>query len=429
MRKDITYTLRVVFSSTTSDSKFAICGCPAGHGPQCTCKHLACFCYFIEEFCRHGTINYSSATSSLQQWHQPRKRSSTPCTVNNIKFTKVEYGKVKRVISTNYDPRPQHLQSTTSKEISHLRHQLSSLNGTTVALLHVIPVDADTGLSISCIATAEPLPSVPKSVQSDIHAAINEEPRPIQLSKLQKYESDFLSKITYSVKDVVEVEVTTRAQSKSSRWYEEHHCRITASNFGTFCKGSVTTNKLKSLLYSGFKSTISSSAILWGRTNEASAFRQYEAAMPDNFILRESEIYVSSKHGFLAASPDGIVMSSSEDTTGVIEIKCPYVCRNVTVIEACTQKGFCCELVSGKVCLKRNHQYYYQIQGSMAIVGVEWCDFIVWTTKDMSVERIAFDSTFWTTCVHQLQFIYQTYVLPEIIYPKLNNYQLFINEP
>ena len=59
MRKDITYTLRVVFSSTTSDIKFAICGCPAGHGPQCTCKHLACFCYFIEEFCRHGTINYT----------------------------------------------------------------------------------------------------------------------------------------------------------------------------------------------------------------------------------------------------------------------------------------------------------------------------------------------------------------------------------
>ena len=98
---------------------------------------------------------------------------------------------------------------TASKEISHLRHQLSSLNDTTVALLHVIPVDADTDLSISCIG-AEPLPSVPKSLQSDIHAANNEEPHPIQLSKLQKCESDFLSRITYSVKDV-EVEVATRA--------------------------------------------------------------------------------------------------------------------------------------------------------------------------------------------------------------------------
>ncbi len=205
MRKDITYTLRVIFNST-SDIMFAVCGCPVGHGPQCTCKHLACFCYFVEEFCRHGTINYSSATSSLQQWHQPRKRSSTPCTVNNIKFTKVEYGKVKRVISTNYDPRPQHLQSTASKEIVHLRHQLSSLNDINVALLHVIPVDAaDAGLSmISCIA-AEPLPSVPPAVQSAIHAAINEEPHPIQLSKLHKYELDFLSRITYSLKTLLKL--------------------------------------------------------------------------------------------------------------------------------------------------------------------------------------------------------------------------------
>ena len=108
------------------------------------------------------------------------------------------------------------LQSTASK--NHTL-PLSSLNDTTVALLHVILVDADTGLSISCIA-AEPLPSVPKAVQyMYIHAAINEEPHLIQLSKYCKYESDFLSRITYrgySVKDVVEVEAATGAQSKSS---------------------------------------------------------------------------------------------------------------------------------------------------------------------------------------------------------------------
>ena len=64
----------------------------------------------------------------------------------------------------------------------------------------VIPVDAETGLWISCIA-AEPLQSVPKSVQSDIYVVINEEPRHIQLSMLQKYKSDFLWRITYSVPD------------------------------------------------------------------------------------------------------------------------------------------------------------------------------------------------------------------------------------
>jgi hypothetical protein len=55
----------------------------------------------------------------------------------------------------------------------------------------------------------------------------------------------------------------------------------------------------------------------------------------------------------------------------------------------------------------------------MAIVGVEWCDFIVWTTKNMTVERICFDHIFWSTCFEKLQSAYIHYILPEIIYPKL----------
>ena len=87
MKKDVAYQLRVAFNSVSSNLEYAICGCPAGHGPKCTCEHLACFC-------RHGNINYAeSTTSSLQQWHQLQKRLSTACTSNNIKFIKPEYGK------------------------------------------------------------------------------------------------------------------------------------------------------------------------------------------------------------------------------------------------------------------------------------------------------------------------------------------------
>ena len=99
MKKDLTYRIRVVFQMF-GDIEFAVCGCPAGRGPMCMCKHLAAFCYFIEELCRVHAISpsgqpheYMSSTSCLQQWHQPRKRSSSPCTLDNIKFTKASYGK------------------------------------------------------------------------------------------------------------------------------------------------------------------------------------------------------------------------------------------------------------------------------------------------------------------------------------------------
>ena len=60
--------------------------------------------------------------------------------------------------------------------------------------------------------------------------------------------------ITPTCDEIKKIEVTARKQSKCTRWYEEHNCRITASNFGKFCKGSVTSNKVNTLLYNGFES-------------------------------------------------------------------------------------------------------------------------------------------------------------------------------
>lgn len=37
------------------------------------------------------------------------------------------------------------------------------------------------------------------------------------------------------------------------------------------------------------------------------------------------------------------------------------------------------------ITLKQNHLYYYQVQGTMAIVGALGCDFIVWTPKSIKV--------------------------------------------
>ena len=161
---------------------------------------------------------------------------------------------------------------------------------------------------------------------------------------------------------------------------------------------------------------------IWHKIHEASAFSQYKASLPNELIVHESGIFISQQ-GFLAASPDGIVTSvnnSKEGYCGVIEIKCPYSCRFLSVREACSRKGFFCELVNDEIHLRRNHHYFYQIQGSMAVVGVEWCDFIVWTTKDLTIERIKFDSTFWRDKFKLLHSAYISYILPEIIYPKIN---------
>ena len=56
----------------------------------------------------------------------------------------------------------------------------------------------------------------------------------------------------------------------------------------------------------------------------------------------------------------------------------------------------------------------------MAITGVQWCDFIIWTPKECTIERIAFDHKFWESTYVYLRNVYYCYILPELIYPCLH---------
>lgn len=73
----------------------------------------------------------------------------------------------------------------------------------------------------------------------------------------------------------------------------------------------------------------------------------------------------------------------------------------------------------GSIHLKKTHNYYYQVQGQMAVVDLRWCDFVVWTLDDIFVERINFDEAFWKNqCYPQLHSFYCGIMLPELIFPR-----------
>ena len=61
--------------------------------------------------------------------------------------------------------------------------------------------------------------------------------------------------------------------------------------------------------------------------------------------------------------------------------------------------------------LKRDHAYYAQVQGQMGVTGAKWCDFIVYTSKGMYVERIAFDPNYWQILRNQLlQYYFEHFI-------------------
>jgi hypothetical protein len=50
----------------------------------------------------------------------------------------------------------------------------------------------------------------------------------------------------------------------------------------------------------------------------------------------------------------------------------------------------------------------------MGITGREWVDFVVWTTKEMTIERIKFDEETWAQMKIKLHDFFARGVVPEL---------------
>jgi hypothetical protein len=158
-------------------------------------------------------------------------------------------------------------------------------------------------------------------------------------------------------------------------------------------------------------------AIKWGRDHEAAARRSYvnnHSKTHPHVEVADCGLFLHESLPYLASSPDGLVRCAQCKSAGLIEIKCPYSQRNSTVEEASQEGAFFCTIVDGKVTLKKQHQYYFQVQGQMGVTGLRWCDFVVWTLKGMHVERICFNESLWASMLVRLERFFLKGVVPEL---------------
>ena len=66
--------------------------------------------------------------------------------------------------------------------------------------------------------------------------------------------------------------------------------------------------------------------------------------------------------------------------------------------------------------LKKNHQYYFQCLGVMALCQLPFVDFIVYTQKEICIERIDFDKQLWNkNMLPKLSDFYFKFMMPEIL--------------
>ena len=345
-------------------------------------------------------------TSLPCQWKPPKRRKESTLPMSEATFVKHDYANpVKRKIKSveDFDPRPSEFRGSAASRLPEL---LENLRGEQLCVSLLFDSQCRrANLKRSEQPSSYYMPDI-KSLKETVAA--------------------FKKSLDITPDRAREIERDTREQRMSSVWFSVRRYRLTASIFGAVLSHKADTPPDNLVLRIIQPKQFSSAATRYGIENEPVAVKQYIAHQnqhghPD-LIVSASGIFINTDYPYLGASPDGAVYDpyDPQQPFGFLEVKCPYSARDISPSEACATSGFFCELDQGtkQLKLKENHSYFAQIQGQMAIGERPWCDFVVFTMKGVSVQRVPYDPIYWTNkLLPKLTSFYDSCIAPEIVSP------------
>ena len=238
-------------------------------------------------------------------------------------------------------------------------------------------------------------------------------PPTVQNNQLTDVEKNLYESLCIDEETVNTIEKETRDQSNSERWKLERKYRFTASQFYLISHRQRSHDKFAQEIMC--PKTFHSRHTAHGIKYEPVAIDRYHKYMHSQKTpvhVFKSGFVVCTNCPILGCSPDGKVIDPNcEDPFGLLEVKCPETKFQVSPLDACSDPKFFCERVGNMCKLKRTHAYYAQVQGQMGCTGAQWCDFVVYTKKGMSIERIAFDRGYWVDLQEKLWQYYFTHFI------------------
>lgn len=246
---------------------------------------------------------------------------------------------------------------------------------------------------------------------------------------LQCYE--YLDKMKLDIDEIERIEVATRDQNDSELWHALRNGRLTSSRFGEIRNRKERTDSRRLVRdimgYSTQMKTLPPQ-IRWGQENEQKAIKCYiedRLSVGEEVTVTPSGLHLLPNKSYLGASSDGVVLCTDVDILhqSCVEVKCPYsidkcVTIELTPTEIAKKYGnkFYMELGSDDALhLRHDHHYYAQVQGEIAILGVDWCDFVVYSNNIIVVDRILPDTEYWHELEQILEDFYVRHVIPEIL--------------
>ena len=226
---------------------------------------------------------------------------------------------------------------------------------------------------------------------------------------------DCLNKIKNITKrDINTIERRTRLQAKNDDWFHYRKgvitgtltCRVSNSIKKNSKSDNVNKGITKRLIFPLYYP-----AVVWGRDNEELGITAFIKTMkPKHHGLKVKRVglRLDDTHHFIGASIDGLVECSCCEPA-ILEIKCPYSIRDGTV----AIDGKKLIYLTDDLKLKKNHQYYYQLQTYLGVYQYKIGYFCVYTPQDVLILNINFDENFWENMKNDLCIYYQHYYLSD----------------
>ena len=139
--------------------------------------------------------------------------------------------------------------------------------------------------------------------------------------------------------------------------------------------------------------------------------------------LLQSGFFISKTHGFLGASPDGIITDEEESTLGVVEFKYIQVKPCETLTDVLLRQHICLKVQHINtviIQLNKNYKYYFQLYQQMFVTEHHWGVLIAQGTDgDLFYEKVKFTEEFWSPVLKKIELFFDTFPVYELAYPRI----------
>ena len=362
-------------------------------------------CWWNETFCKKVSITPQFFHMSYHYYNLPQ---IGPSLISDIVFRRPKRGRDINVALDRPNKRI-NIRSPSSDAQAMFIDRLKGIHPTSVVLsaveIHEQP---------SVQPVVRKLPASLVSLQNSKYSNLSA----VELREACQHTFDHT--LTISSEEAAYLEESTRLQSQSPLWFHHRVGRITASNFKRVKQTSISnpsSSLIKKLMQETKVDSSKVPALHWGIMNEDKARKEYLDFVKEHHNKLEyfdSGLHVNPSFPHLGATPDGVITCDCCGK-GLIEIKCPYKYRNKHPHDLSDPSFYVQKDKDGEFHLCENHEYYYQVQGQLAVCGMEYCDFICWTPCGMHYERILSDPVFFDNLKPILDNFFVSVLLPRLL--------------